>query len=105
MSSLCGVALALLDLLERPEGTVQCVSVVASELGVGALQRGVAVRLRLLNAVFIPPLDLLLCTVCNRVVAYETIVHTHFCAPSSTGCAETSSLTLRIACQYFSIHF
>ena len=52
-TSLYGIALALLDLLQRAGGAVQSVSVVAAELGVGALQRGVAVRLRLLDAVVV----------------------------------------------------
>ena len=96
---LCGITLALLDLLQCPHGAVQRMSVVASELGIGALERWVAVSLRLLDAV-----DDLLVSFHGYSAALASALsrmcRTRFCAPSSIGCAETSSLTLRENRQY-----
>ena len=62
---LCRITLALLDLLQSAHGSVQSMPVVPSELGVGALERWVTVRLRLLDTV---PVVLLRLVVLGRVL-------------------------------------
>ena len=88
-------------------GAVQSMPVVTAELGVGALERRVTVSLRLLDTAT-PS-----CQLCHpsserasrcvegvdaidvRSCALEAeCVRTRSCGSSSTGCAETSSLTL-----------
>lgn len=49
--TLCDLPLSLLDLLKRLHGSVQGVSVVSSELRIGALQRRISVGLWLLDTV------------------------------------------------------
>ena len=88
-------------------GAVQSMPMVAAELGVGALERRVTVSLRLLDTA-VPSCQLchpssqqaLRCAegqsaidVGSRALEAES-VRTRSCGSSSTGCAETSSLTL-----------
>lgn len=47
----CGISLSLFNLLERLHCTVQCVSVISSELGICAFQGRISVGLGLLDAV------------------------------------------------------
>jgi hypothetical protein len=88
-------------------GAVQSMPVVAAELGVGALERRVTVSLRLLDTaghhVSMPSLVHFARRSMHGAgaigvgsCALETgSVRTRSCGSSSTGCAETSSLTLR----------
>lgn len=105
---------------ESLHSAVKRMSVVSPELGVGSLERWVSVRLWLLDTNYPTNIShILFCVLfhsaCGRMLFLgvsrrgawmRMIVHTRSCAPSSPGCAETSSLILcRVsATKYFAGH-
>lgn len=99
---LYGISLSLLDLLESLHGSVQSMSVVSSELGIGALEGRISVGLWLLDTVVshtsVSPCFPFPGRGCWSAGSVGENVRTRFGEPSWPGCAETSSLTLDDNC-------
>lgn len=94
MTFLSGISLSLLHLLEGLHRSVQRMSVVSSELGVGTLERGISVGLWLLDAVL--KRNTLVDDVHKMQASNPAQIGspTRFGEPSWLGCAETSSWIL-----------